>query len=141
MRQVLLNLFINALDSMPGGGTLGIEMKEEIALPRANGVSENGSDLTRWVTVRVTDSGCGLPTDLADRIFEPFVTTKETGIGLGLPICKRIIEAHMGEISALNRPEGGAEFTVRLPLPLNNGQLHLASERAVSHFQVELQPI
>jgi signal transduction histidine kinase len=56
-----------------------------------------------------------LPGDLGQDIFTPFVSTKATGIGLGLSICKRIVEAHGGEITAFNRPEGGATFSVRLP--------------------------
>ena len=68
-----------------------------------------------WVTVRVCDTGRGLPSELGSKIFEPFVSTKPTGIGLGLSICKRIVESHGGQIEAVNRPEGGAEFTIRLP--------------------------
>jgi signal transduction histidine kinase len=67
--------------------------------------------------LRVSDTGGGLPASLGQRIFEPFVSTKETGLGLGLSICKRIVEAHEGEIRATDRPEGGAVFTVRLPYP------------------------
>ena len=52
------------------------------------------------MTIEVADRGCGLPADLGERIFEPFVSTKEGGTGLGLPICKRIIEEHGGEITA-----------------------------------------
>jgi signal transduction histidine kinase len=65
--------------------------------------------------VRVTDNGIGLPADLGDRIFEPFISTKETGTGLGLPICRRIIEAHGGTIDAATGSSGGAEFTIWLP--------------------------
>jgi signal transduction histidine kinase len=67
------------------------------------------------LTIQVADTGPGLPADLGPKIFEPFVSTKPTGIGLGLSICKRILEAHGGEIVAANRPEGGAVFTVVLP--------------------------
>jgi len=76
---------------------------------------EPGPD--RWVTIRVGDNGAGLPTELGKRIFEPFVSTKETGTGLGLSICQRIVTAHGGELTAGNRRDGGAEFTIRLPQP------------------------
>ncbi len=100
IRQVLLNLLLNALDAVPHGGKITLELRRE------------GED---WLALSVADSGCGLPAGLGAQIFEPFVSTKETGLGLGLSICKRIVEAHEGEIQAANRPEGGAVFTVRLP--------------------------
>ena len=65
--------------------------------------------------LRVADNGCGLPHELGPRIFDPFITSKEAGLGLGLSICKRIAEAHGGTITAMNRPDGGAEFVVRFP--------------------------
>jgi signal transduction histidine kinase len=101
-RQVLLNLLLNACDALAQGGKAWVE-------------AEVGPDA--WLTVRVVDTGCGLPAKLGQEIFQPFVSTKETGMGLGLSICKRIVESHGGEISAANRPEGGAVFTVKLPMP------------------------
>ena len=68
------------------------------------------------LTVQVRDTGSGLPEGMAETVFEPFVSTKEAGMGLGLSICRRIVEAHGGRISATNRPEGGAAFNVVLPL-------------------------
>src|SRR5262249_13757032 len=64
-----------------------------------------------WLAVRVSDEGQGLPRDLGERIFEPFVSTRETGLGLGLAISRRIVAEHGGTISAADRPAGGAEFT------------------------------
>ncbi|HET6324984.1 MAG TPA: ATP-binding protein [Planctomycetaceae bacterium] len=106
VRQVLLNLLLNALDAVPEGGTISVAI--DPAAPSGNGSAG-------WVVVRVSDTGRGLPGDLGDKIFEPFVSSKPTGIGLGLSICKRIVESHGGQIEAVNRPEGGAEFTIRLP--------------------------
>jgi two-component system sensor histidine kinase HydH len=99
-RQVVLNLLLNALDAVSRGGTIQLELHKESG---------------NWLKFSVADSGCGLPPGLGAQIFEPFVSTKETGLGLGLSICKRIIEAHEGEIQAATRPEGGTVFTVRLP--------------------------
>jgi signal transduction histidine kinase len=99
-RQVLLNLLLNALDAMPGGGTITVRLEEE----------RDGT-----MMVQVADRGCGLPADLGERIFDPFTTTKESGLGLGLSICKRIATAHGGTITGTNRPDGGAVFTFRLP--------------------------
>jgi signal transduction histidine kinase len=106
VRQVLLNLLLNALDAAPDGGTISVEIE-------STGAGANGSP--GWVTVLVSDTGRGLPSELGSKIFEPFVSTKPTGIGLGLSICKRIVESHGGQIDAVSRPLGGAEFTIRLP--------------------------
>jgi two-component system sensor histidine kinase HydH len=100
LRQVLLNLLLNALDATGSGGVVWVDLQSE-------------SDA--WLRLRVSDNGCGLPATLGNRIFSPFITTKETGLGLGLSISKRIIEAHGGEITATDRPDGGAVFTIRLP--------------------------
>ncbi len=99
MRQVLLNLVLNALDAMPSGGTVTIELDERDG----------------WLTLQVADHGCGLPAELGEHIFDPFTTTKTTGVGLGLSICRRIATAHGGTITGANRPGGGAVFTFRVP--------------------------
>lgn len=103
IKQVLLNLLFNALDALPGGGNVVIRVRDEFASDRPG------------YSLRVADDGIGLPADLGPRIFEPFVSTKETGTGLGLPICRRIVEAHGGQIDADNLPQGGAAFTLWLP--------------------------
>ncbi len=108
VRQVILNLLLNALDATGLDGTIVVEIAAEPP------VATEGAS-ARWFTLRVSDTGRGLPVGLGQRIFEPFVSTKETGLGLGLSICKRIVEAHEGEIEAADRPGGGAIFTVRLP--------------------------
>lgn len=77
-----------------------------------------------WCVVTVRDTGIGMPPELVDRIFEPFVTTKETGHGLGLSTCRRVVQAHGGVITAANRPEGGAVFTIHLRLT-NAGQSNI----------------
>jgi signal transduction histidine kinase len=82
-----------------------------------DGVEERQPGGERWVAIRVGDTGAGLPPELGERIFEPFVSTKETGTGLGLSICQRIVAAHGGELRAMNRAEGGAEFAIWLPQP------------------------
>jgi signal transduction histidine kinase len=109
VRQVILNLLVNALDAVPHGGTVRLELVSSEACPPGNGGGQ-------WLTLRVSDTGSGLPPELRQRIFEPFVSTKETGLGLGLSICKRIVEAHQGDIQAADRQGGGAVFTVRLPV-------------------------
>jgi signal transduction histidine kinase len=122
VRQVLVNLLLNALDAVPSGGRIRIR----VALDREASADAN-VEPREWVTLQVADSGLGLPADLGERIFEPFVSTKETGIGLGLSICKRIIETHQGEITAGNGPEGGAVFTVQLPRRTSTAPRHAIS--------------
>jgi signal transduction histidine kinase len=100
VRQVLLNLVLNALDASANGGTISVTLERE-----ADG----------WLNIQVADRGCGLPAALAERIFEPFTTTKETGLGLGLSICRRIVTAHGGTLTGANRAGGGTVFTLRLP--------------------------
>lgn len=123
VRQVLLNLLINALDATPEGGMIWIRLSREphgAADPGASGIGgpAHGGG---WLAIRVADSGCGLPDELRDRIYEPFVSTKETGLGLGLSICKRIVEAHGGRIVAADRTGGGTTFTVLFP-DLSDGE-------------------
>jgi signal transduction histidine kinase len=96
-RQVVLNLVLNALDAVTAGGRIEVRLCQE----------NNGE-----LSLRVADNGRGLSPELGLRIFEPFITSKETGLGLGLSICKRIAEAHGGMIAGANRPGGGAEFVV-----------------------------
>jgi signal transduction histidine kinase len=106
---VLVNLFINALDAMPGGGRIDV------------GLSRNAAG---GVRLTVSDTGGGIPTELADRLFHPFTTTKPHGTGLGLSISARILEEHGGTITADNRPEGGARFTITLPEEFPTGCAH-----------------
>ena len=101
MLQLLLNLVLNGLDATPRGGRLWIEMD----LPAASEFE-----------LRVLDTGPGIPGEMMNRIFQPFVSSKETGTGLGLVICKRLAEDHGGSLSAGNRQDGGACFTLRMPL-------------------------
>jgi signal transduction histidine kinase len=115
MRQVFLNLLLNALEAAPADGRVHVRMRPEEASGAAGATPRPGA-VGRWLVIDVADSGTGLASDVKQRLFEPFVSTKDTGTGLGLPICKRVVEEHGGTILADNRPQGGAVFTVRLPI-------------------------
>jgi two-component system sensor histidine kinase HydH len=108
LRQVILNLLLNALDANREGGDIWLEL--DLSLMQRERAPR--------VIVTVTDNGTGLPKHLRETMFDPFVSTKPTGIGLGLTICRRIILAHDGQISAQDRPDGtgGAVFRIQLPL-------------------------
>jgi signal transduction histidine kinase len=113
VRQVVVNLLLNALDMLPHGGLVRVEV-EYCGSP-------NGSAFGRFpggdtVEVRVRDTGPGISPLVRPRLFEPFVSSKETGLGLGLSICKRLIEAHGGTIRGENVRGGGASFAFTLPV-------------------------
>ncbi len=69
-----------------------------------------------FARIAVLDSGPGVPPELLPRIFDPYFSTHDTGTGLGLPIARRVAEEHGGGITARNRPEGGLEVVVTLPV-------------------------
>lgn len=104
LRHIFINLFSNAHDVMNEGGVLTIE-----TFPSRVGDK-------RTVTVRVSDTGGGIPAEVLHNIFNPFFTTKETGTGLGLSIAHRIIANHSGTIEVNNQVGVGAQFTVTLPV-------------------------
>jgi signal transduction histidine kinase len=101
LRRAVLNLALNALDAMPDGGTLVV----------------TSASTAQGIELEIADSGPGLSDEVRSRAFEPFFTTKRGGTGLGLAIVYRIAEVHGGEVTAVNCPEGGAAFTLRIPKP------------------------
>lgn len=104
LKQALVNLIVNAAQAMPRGGTVTVRATVE---PVAG---------VPWLTVRVQDEGVGLTPRAAEKMFQPFFTTKATGTGLGLAVVKRIVDAHLGEVTARANDGGaGTTFTVRFP--------------------------
>jgi signal transduction histidine kinase len=103
MKQVILNLFLNACQAMPEGGTLAVESG------RVNG----------HVEVAVKDTGVGIPPENLENIFNPFFTTKEDGTGLGLALSYAIVEQHGGAIEVDSQAGRGAVFKVKLPVGKN----------------------
>ena len=102
VQQVALNLIRNAIDAM------GDAPKRALHIA----VAEDDGDMVRFT---VSDTGPGVPETVLERLFQPFVTTKPDGMGIGLSICRGIIMAHGGRIWAENPPEGGARFIFTLP--------------------------
>ena len=102
--QAFLNLVQNAYEAMEeNGGALRVEVKRAARNDREG------------VEVRLADTGPGVPEELREEIFNPFVTTKKTGVGLGLSIVSKIVDGHHGSIRVDNRPQGGAVFTLFFP--------------------------
>ncbi len=112
MGQVFLNLFLNAVDAMPGGGQIKVRTyKEELTKDR----EEVGPGET-VVVAEVEDTGAGIPEDILNKIFDPFFTIKQCkgGTGLGLSVVKNIVDRHGGEIKIENRRDrSGVRVTVR----------------------------
>lgn len=98
MVQVIVNLILNAVQASPAGGTVTIRTD------RAEGS----------IIVEVIDSGCGIREDQRRRIFDPFFTTKKEGTGLGLPIVRKIVDAHGWTLEILNNPDKGVVSRIRL---------------------------
>ncbi len=105
LQQVIINLAMN-----------GAEAMQQVTDRPRELVILSCQDETHRVTVAVADSGAGIPAESADRLFDAFFTTKSTGMGMGLSICRSIIEAHGGRLTAANNAGPGARFQFTLPL-------------------------
>ncbi len=136
LSQMLWNLCLNATQSMPDGGCLGISVglsaghsaQEARALVRKKSMEGSATDSrgsqsqgevlavdTDWLEIRISDTGCGIPEDAVVDIFEPFFTTKRGGTGLGLSTVHRIVEGHGGELQLDSQADQGTVFRIRLP--------------------------
>lgn len=110
LAQVLVNLYLNAIDAMPNGGqlTVGADVKKDAGAPE--------------IVISVADTGLGIEPSALDKIFQPFYTAKKRrGLGLGLPICERIVKNHGGEIKVQSQPGRGTTFEIHLPSPSKRG--------------------
>jgi len=113
MHQAFLNLFLNAIQAMPNGGELKIEVHPVLScLP--GGVKQN------FVKIIISDTGKGIPSHFVPRVFDPFFTTRPKGVGLGLSITYQIIKKHGGSIKVESVWEKGTSFVINLPERLEN---------------------
>lgn len=99
IKQALINLIVNAIQASPAGETVTVRC----------------SELKRKLIIEVIDCGCGIPLDRREDIFTPFFTTKKEGTGLGLPIVRKILEAHRGGINILDNQKNGIIFRLVIP--------------------------
>jgi signal transduction histidine kinase len=102
IKQVYFNIILNSIQAMPKGGKL-------IILAQL-------SDNLNYIETEISDTGCGIPERLMDRVFTPFFTTKEGGTGLGLYVAYRIIQAHKGKIRINSSENGGTKVIIKLPI-------------------------
>lgn len=117
MDQVFLNLTINAIQAMSKGGVLTIRVNIEHKMQR--------------IRIEFNDTGSGIEPENISRLFDPFYTSKKDGHGLGLAICRSIIESHNGEITVASQPCQGSTFTIFIPLSIR---------RPASHIQIDITP-
>jgi two-component system sensor histidine kinase HydH len=106
MHRLLLNLITNALQASPEDGAIDVAGHQE----------------GKWAVISVADNGPGIPEEMQAVLFEPFRTSKARGAGLGLAVCKKIVDGCAGSIQAGRAPSGGALFTVRLPTTVRDGE-------------------
>ncbi|MHA7775787.1 PAS domain S-box protein [Roseibium sp. M-1] len=110
IQQVLVNLILNAAQELA---------RKNISFPLVEVTTSHVGDS---VVIRVEDTGPGIPADMREQVFESFYTTKQTGLGIGLAICRNIVEGHGGRIFADGSPLGGARFQVELPAGVGEAQ-------------------
>ncbi|MDM8525136.1 ATP-binding protein [Desulfococcaceae bacterium HSG8] len=119
LKEVLVNLIVNACESMEGGGSIVIHEEEAFTSP-----SEMAA------VIRVSDDGPGIPESVHEKIFEPFFSTKEEGTGLGLSIASRIIEEHGGWLDVISEEGKGTMFTIALPIKTSEAGIQRPREAA-----------
>jgi len=107
---VFTNLFSNACEAMSEGGQLTIRAQ----------AAETGGENAPEVVVEIADTGPGIPKEIKEQIFNPFFTTKKSGVGLGLAIVSKIVDAHGGTVKLVNAPGRGACFLVTLPAEMRS---------------------
>lgn len=132
-RQVLFNLFTNSCEACQPEGTITIQARR---LPRLSALERYADRvllaLDETITeISIEDSGTGLPEEIMQKLFAPFFTTKDDGNGLGLAVAWKLMRAHGGEIIAENRDDGGARFTLALPVKIGRSSF-VAAESDVS---------
>ena len=100
-RQILTNLYTNSIQAMPAGGQINLSAKKS----------------NEWIEIRVSDEGEGINSNLWSKVFDPLYTNKKDGVGLGLSLCKELIERHNGNIEIEASSKNGTTFLLSLPAP------------------------
>jgi signal transduction histidine kinase len=120
LTQAFLNIIRNALEAMPQGGEIDLQVR----LIEAFGSGKKGSlwlkgkeggEKGEWIEIAIRDTGPGMAPEVLDKIFAPYYTTKEKGVGLGLAITRKIVETHKGTLAVISSEDQGTTVTIRLP--------------------------
>jgi signal transduction histidine kinase len=101
MKQAILNIIKNGISAMPNGGSLRV-------------TTERRGD---EAILHIADTGIGMSSEVMNKIFEPYFTTKDFGSGLGLTLVYKVVKEHMGEIAVATQEEKGSTFSITLPIP------------------------
>jgi PAS domain S-box-containing protein len=124
LKQCFQNLIQNSIDAMPRGGEINIRLRE-----KQKGTRD------RLLTVEISDTGCGIPKEIQEKIFHPFFTSKENGTGLGLSIVKKIVSLHNGKIELESEPSQGTTIRIYLPIQIPSTEL---AEQASAKPQLQI---
>lgn len=119
LKQSFQNLLQNSIDAMPQGGRLSVSIRQDSFA--------SGEESVR---IRFSDTGCGIPKEIQDKIFNPFFTAKEKGTGLGLSLVRKIIDLHNGKIELESQPGKGTTFVIHLPLSLESNLIKADQEQS-----------
>jgi CheY-like chemotaxis protein len=114
IHQVLMNLFVNARDAMPTGGSLTASV-QNMMIEASDALLQLQTPLGAYILITITDTGIGMTGEMLDRIFDPFFTTKQTGTGLGLSTVQGIVKTHGGAIKVESEVGRGTSFKIYLP--------------------------
>ena len=124
LRQLMHNLIKNSLETLDGKGWINL---------KTEAIEKSGRG---WVEFTVEDSGAGIADEVAQNLFDPYVTTKTSGSGLGLAIVQKIVDEHGGSVRIGKAREGGAKFIVRLPVSSAANESHAGSEAGILKSRV-----
>jgi signal transduction histidine kinase len=117
LQRVFTNMVVNAVQAMPNGGKLTVQTSRD----------------HNFAEIAFSDTGIGISEENLRRIFTPFFSTKTSGVGLGLSICKQIVEGHGGRITVRSKKGNGSTFTIKLPIHTKEERRGVAPARLVVH--------